>query len=88
MTRRGKRNDYIVVAASYLVAVHFEFPDNLYRDLAKLTGAVSGAVDITEGTISHFFQQDPALQAGVRRHLRFALPFLGNDPLYLRLTGL
>jgi len=76
-----------VVVASYLVAVHFEFPDDLDRDLAKLAGGIFGTIDITEGTISHLFQQDPSLQAGIRRHLRFVLPLLGNDLFYLRLAG-
>lgn len=65
--------------SSYLITVHFKFPDDLDGDFAGLASAVSGTVDVTEGAVAHFFDQNPPVQAGVPGHLRLAVSFFGNQ---------
>lgn len=67
------------VRLTYLTGVHLEFADDLDGHFARLACAVLGAVDITEGTVAHLLQQDPALQAWVLGEFALALPFLGDD---------
>jgi hypothetical protein len=54
--------------ASYLIAVHFEFPDDLDGHLAILRCGILGAVDVAESAIAHLFHQDPAIQTRVFGH--------------------
>lgn len=75
------------MAATYLVCIHFKLADDLDGDFTLFPGAIFCAIDVAECTVSHFFQQYPAFQAGVPRHLRLALALFGHDLLYLSLMG-
>lgn len=67
----------------YLIAVHLEFAHDLDRDLVVLRGGILGTVYIAEGAIAHLLQQDPALQAGVFRHLGPVHALLCDEPFNL-----
>lgn len=63
----------------YLIAIHFEFAHDLDSHFTKFSGGIFCAVDIAERAIAHLLHQDPAIEAGILRHLRPACPLFLNE---------
>ena len=63
----------------YLIAVHFEFADHLDGDFSIFGRGILCAVDVAEGAVAHFLDQDPALQAGILGHLVPIHVFFGHQ---------
>lgn len=83
MEEKNGRRSAPLPPVSYLILIHFKFPNHLDRDLVHLASHIPRAVNIAKGSIAHLFQQHPALQARILRHLRPALPLLGYQLLYV-----
>lgn len=49
------------IAYSYLIAVHFKFPDDLDGHLTHLAETVLRPVDVAESTVAHLLGQNPPL---------------------------
>lgn len=62
-SKHGRNNRYRWedrnASCSYLIAVHFVFPDDLDGNLAHLVEAILSTVDIAERAVTHLLLQNP-----------------------------
>jgi len=65
--------------ATYLLAVHLVFADDLDGHLAGVALEVAGAVDVAEGAIAHLLDELPPLEPRVPGKLAPACILLGHQ---------